>query len=416
MNFLVILLFLYLGFWTYKKLPNSFPFILVTNVFLGSFMLGSISPYSILSIFVAFVVFLKCKDRKAEFPFNGLFGVFILSLVLTNFGVSAQQRHTPTLIYNICQSAVYTYCMWFLLKMQCHKTMRNLIKSSFTFGLLISLYVLFETITKTNPLLHLFVDSGCYIQSAFITEVRFGFKRAQAIFSMHTTLGGVMIFIYSLLLVAYKTKLFPQTLRNLVIVVLCALCIFLTGARSCIIAVFVTSLMWLSNLKGKQILAMCLILPVIAVFASDYLQQIIDSISNTDTVNGSNSDMRLTQLMISWSYLMQSPIWGNGLGYLYNDVVVRGVDADLWGAESLWFGVMADQGVVGICAYILLFLSPMVYSWKKQNKMAIFFVLATLIMFSLSSIPGVNPALVPAFTIIINTMMDEAKDVKSVKG
>ena len=173
--------------------------------------------------------------------------------------------------------------------------------------------------------------------------------------------------------------------------------------------------MWLSHIKGKQIFILCMMLPVLSLFAGDYLQQIIDSISNTETVNGSNSDMRLTQLLISWSYLMHSPIWGNGIGFLYNDVVLMNLDSDLYGAESLWFGVMADQGCVGIVAYALLFISPMIYSWKRNNKSAAFFVLATFIMFTLSSIPGVNPAMVPIFTIIINMMMDKSKEAKILK-
>lgn len=418
MNYFVIFLFLYLGYLAYCKMPTCFPLILITYVLLGSFMLGSISPYSIFSGFVSMIFFIKYKNAAGlikKFPFRYMFLVFIFSLTLTNFGVSHQYRHTPTLVFNICQSAIYAYCIWFLLKKYPHQTLTSLLKISLWFGLLISLYVLYETVTKTNPLLRFLVESGYYIQSAFITEIRFGFKRAQAIFSMHTTLGGVMLFIYALLLVAYKTKFIHQNRRNVLIIFLCALSVFLTGARSCIIAVFVSSLMWLSHIKGKQIFILCMMLPVLSLFAGDYLQQIIDSISNTETVNGSNSDMRLTQLLISWSYLMRSPIWGNGIGFLYNDVVLMNLDSDLYGAESLWFGVMADQGCVGIVAYALLFISSMIYSWQRNNKSAAFFVLATFIMFSLSSIPGVNPAMVPIFTIIINMMMDKSKEAKILK-
>ena len=46
---------------------------------------------------------------------------------------------------------------------------------------------------------------------------------------------------------------------------------------------FVSSLMWLSHIKGKQIFILCMMLPVLSLFAGDYLQQIIDSISNTET-------------------------------------------------------------------------------------------------------------------------------------
>lgn len=80
-----------------------------------------------------------------------------------------------------------------------------MVKTALVFGCLVSIYALFETITRSNPLLNSLVLSGCYIESPLITEIRFGLKRAQAIFSMHTTLGGVMLFNYALLLIAYKT-------------------------------------------------------------------------------------------------------------------------------------------------------------------------------------------------------------------
>lgn len=387
----------------------------MTYTLLGSFVVGSISPYNFLSVIVAFIFFTRYNRffvYYRTFPFKSTMFLFALSMICTNFFVSAKYRHTPTLVFNICQSVGYIYIIWYLLQNNAQKAIRALVKTALVFGCLVSLYALFETITRSNPLLKSLVLSGCYIESPLITEIRFGLKRAQAIFSMHTTLGGVMLFNYALLLVAYKTAYIKKTRLNIIVICLCAMCVFLTGARSCIIGLLMCTGMSFSKLKVSHILLLCFIIPFVFIFAGDYLSQIFDSIFNTEKVNGSSSDMRLIQFMISWDYMMRSPIIGNGLGFLYNDVVLNHVEKELFGAESMWFGVIADQGILGLVSYLLLFISPILYSWRKDNKLIILFVIGILVMHSLSTIPGVNPSMVLVFTLIFNYMQDSAKSRK----
>ena len=415
MNIIIGILFFYLAIKAYGNFATVFPFILVTYTFLGSFVVGSISPYSFLSVIVVLIFFTRYNRFLAyyrTFPFKSTVFLFALSMICTNFFVSAKYRHTPSLVFNICQSVGYTYILWYLLQNNAQKTIHALVKTALVFGCLVSIYALFETITRSNPLLNSLVSSGCYIESPLITEIRFGLKRAQAIFSMHTTLGGVMLFNYALLLIAYKTAYLKKTRINIIVICLCAMCIFLTGARSCIIGAVMCTGMLFSKLKVSKIFFIFLVFPFVFVFAGDYLSQILDSIFNTEKVNGSNSDMRLIQFMISWDYMMRSPIIGNGLGFLYNDVVLNHVEKELFGAESLWFGVIADQGILGLVSYLLLFISPILYSLRKDNKFIILFVIGILVMHSLSTIPGVNPAMVLVFTLIFNYMQDTAKSGK----
>lgn len=415
MNIIIGILFFYLAIKAYGNFVTVFPFVLVTYTLLGSFVVGSISPYNFLSVIVAFIFFTRYNRffvYYRTFPFKSTMFLFALSMICTNFFVSAKYRHTPTLVFNICQSVGYIYIIWYLLQNNAQKAIHALVKTALFFGCLVSLYALFETITRSNPLLKSLVLSGCYIESPFVTEIRFGLKRAQAIFSMHTTLGGVMLFNYALLLVAYKTAYIKKTRLNIIVICLCAMCVFLTGARSCIIGLLMCTGMSFSKLKVSHILLLCFIIPFVFIFAGDYLSQIFDSIFNTEKVNGSSSDMRLIQFMISWDYMMRSPIIGNGLGFLYNDVVLNHVEKELFGAESMWFGVIADQGILGLVSYLFLFISPILYSWRKDNKLIILFVIGILVMHSLSTIPGVNPSMVLVFTLIFNYMQDTAKSGK----
>lgn len=415
MNIIIGILFFYLVIKANGNFATVFPFILVTYTLLGSFVVSSISPYSFLSVIVVFIFCVRCNRffvYYRTFPFKSTVFLFALSMICTNFLVTARCRHTPTLIFNICQSVGYIYIIWYLLQSNAQKAIRALVKTALVFGCLVSLYALFETITRSNPLLKSLVLSGCYIESPLITEIRFGLKRAQAIFSMHTTLGGVMLFNYALLLVAYKTAYLKKTRLNIIVICLCAMCIFLTGARSCIIGLVMCTGMLFSKLKVSHMMLLCFIFPFVFIFTGDYLSQIFDSIFNTEKVSGSSSDMRLIQFMISWDYMMRSPIIGNGLGFLYNDVVLNHVEKELFGAESMWFGVIADQGILGLVSYLFLFISPILYSWRKDNKLIILFVIGILSMHTLSTIPGVNPSMVLVFTLIFNYMQDTAKSGK----
>lgn len=78
----------------------------------------------------------------------------------------------------------------------------------------------------------------------------------------------------------------------------------------------------------------------------------------------------------------------------------------------MWFGVIADQGILGLVSYLFLFISPILYSWRKDNKLIILFVIGILSMHTLSTIPGVNPSMVLVFTLIFNYMQDTAKSGK----
>lgn len=60
-------------------------------------------------------------------------------------------------------------------------------------GAIIAFYTLFEAIIKSNPYIQLMNSMDIYTQHFYITEIRFGLKRCQALFSMHTTLGAVAL-------------------------------------------------------------------------------------------------------------------------------------------------------------------------------------------------------------------------------
>ena len=137
---------------------------------------------------------------------------------------------------------------------------------------------------------------------------------------------------------------------------------------------------------------------VLLAVAGSFMLEIIDSFVNSDKVHGSNSDMRMEQLLVTLIYWARSPIWGNGNGFVWT--FVKEVDADIAGAESIWFQVLLDQGLVGAVAYLGVNINAALAVFKKV-KLWIFVPLGFLAGKTLSSVLGIELSLLFVLTIIL---------------
>ena len=128
---------------------------------------------------------------------------------------------------------------------------------------------------------------------------------------------------------------------------LLTVCVFLTGSRSSILAT-VVALLPIFFAKKKYLLLVPVIFCVVYFAMPEYFSEILSSMTNTDSVDGSNSEMRNTQLEVSFYYLMRANniFFGNGFSFADSNVV--GIDSAIAGAESIWFRIIMDQGIMGI--------------------------------------------------------------------
>ena len=416
MSLVFALLFAALAIFSLKDNFRCSAFFMVAFPLLSHFVSNGFAISDLFSLFMAFVFVMKTGYRKlfdSTFPMKFALFFYSISLLVTNFCAPIENRHTPTMIAWISQSVVFPCMVWFFLKKNSEKFIRCFVLSALVFGLIVSVYALFETVTGSNPFLDYLSNTDYYKTVHLITEIRYGVKRAQSLFSMHTTLGGCMLYVYAVLLVSICTGYLKKSIPNIVILVLCLATIFLTGARSCILAGVVCSLMFIRKISPSRLIICGILMIPILVFMGTYLSDLFGSFVNTEKVDGSNSSMRLNQLLIAFSYFEKSPIFGNGIGFLY-DVVCSGFEEELYGAESLWFNVIVDFGVVGIIAYLLLFISSALYSKKNGNGEVLFFIASVFIVFTLSSIPNVNPQMVVPFSLVFNCMLNQKKKNESL--
>lgn len=340
-------------------------------------------------------------------PFKTAVISFTISLLCTN--LLSQMRTIPTMLFLFCFYFVLLFILFFLYKKDPTSFIRSFEYVSVVYAIVVVCYTFFELFTGLNPFIEMMIPREDHVAQTFISEVRFGLKRCQSFFSMHTTLGGVAYNVAAVLIVFYKTS--SKNKITLCLIVLLGIVVFVTGARSCILSFCILCLMLIPSLDRKTML---LVFFVGIVFASEYFLEIVNAFINTDKIEGSNLDMRMTQLFISLSYFGQSPIFGNGSGFLFTKIVSEGVDLELAGAESMWFNVLADYGILGVIAEIVIFVSCIVYSVRKRNKSVVFYVIGYFVMHTMSTVPGVRYELILVYTFVLNAVMDYYKKISKV--
>ena len=133
--------------------------------------------------------------RKSLF-FIGSF-IMMCSLFLSNY--FSTDKHTPTMLLMI--SSYLTLFILIDIFQKNKKIAKYYLKVVIVLAGIMTLNGLFETIFRYNILSELNVKIGVYPDSFnFITGVRYGLKRAQSLFDMHTSLGGFCYIVFYFLL------------------------------------------------------------------------------------------------------------------------------------------------------------------------------------------------------------------------
>ena len=161
------------------------------------FLSTSYSIFEFLSLFSAIVFFFQ-RDFRKDFPLKESFLFFTFSLIVTTY--FAWLRNFLLLGITFTTLLFNVYIFWCVINSDLRKYLNLFIKWSCIFGCIIVGYALFETVTASNPFIEYMNSSHAYLNDFLITEVRFGIKRSQSIFSMHTTNGAISLVLFCLLL------------------------------------------------------------------------------------------------------------------------------------------------------------------------------------------------------------------------
>ena len=398
---MVVALFLFLFLYILYDYRKGSILIFILSPILDMFPFLWQSLGKVLIIIAVLIWFIRSRS-KLNIIFKSIFTIGILitiiSLLISNhFGAI---KHTPSVII-----LVLYYCTIYVLYNYISDD-NNL--SKFAVNIIVKLSTILvingvvETLVHYNPLLEIGRNFGLYSEDLrIVDEIRYGIKRSQSIFDMHTTWGGYTIISFCTLLFLSKYKNFSSRNLLLLLVLLAANCFF-TGARSAIIGLVFTLFAFIDykDLKKRNVQIGIMVILLISPLFIDYFQEVFSSISDSEKVGGSNADMRENQFDICFYHFFKSPLYGNGISYTWEFALA--FDKTLYGAESLWIPILIDQGILGCLAIITMYIVTAIYLIRTGNKRFIFVLLGFLIFNTLSSIPHFSIVNVIYYVIILS--------------
>lgn len=213
-------------------------------------------------------------------------------------------------------------------------------------------------------------EGRSYYIPYFINEEfrsRFGMTRAYSVFALHIQFGTACALLFYLLMQFTKNKWTIYCNKSFIAQKLPMLTLFLLVAGvvcansktpmlgMCVIILAVFKFRDIFNIKTSIALIIGIVL--LYKYAPNYMNNFLsltdEALAEED--GGSTVALREMQLNIVLRLFEQSPVIGNGIGaatYFSKNIV--GYE-DILGAESQWFNLLADQGLLGCIAYIYMY-------------------------------------------------------------
>ena len=184
-------------------------------------------------------------------------------------------------------------------------------------------------------------------------------------------LAGNLVCLFFFFFAYFKNKSFKIGIARVVLFLL-AVSSVLCGSRTLVFLLIVISAIFyffrLSN-RTKVIVA---IVVSLALFGGVQVYSKFMETFNQEG-QGSSIELRLVQLAVSYTYFINSPIYGNGLHFIQKDILgsdagpVKG-DEDAKYFESLLFYLLINFGLVGLASYGVLILTLLIYFLRRKKK------------------------------------------------
>lgn len=419
---LSLFIIIFFSFLLVVNFNKYFLVLIVTSVWLKNFrvmegipFLGQLNIGDVLSL-VALSLFLVRRYRTKILSFPAKIPVLLLisSVLISNY--FATVKHIIPIVSDFLNYS-NLIIFWVVINENKSRNISLFWRSAIAFALLIGTYALFETITRSNLYIQLMNSIDAYSYESFVKEIRFGMKRSQGIFSMHTTNGAVCLYLcFTLLYLKLKTNLLDGNRKAVVAIVLMFFTTLATGARSAILGLGISMLFVVpKNFFNRRTIMVLSLFFIIYILFHSYINDIYMSFIDTDRVNGSSSDMRERQFEIAMLFFIRSMWFGNGLAYTWSDV--RTQYEELYGAESLWFPVAIDQGILGIVAHLFFYFFCIWYVIKKQQFDLVYFILGMFAFNTLSSIPNVHFSSILFYILLLTeskslTILTKKNDIR----
>ncbi|WP_258139032.1 O-antigen ligase family protein [Mucilaginibacter phenanthrenivorans] len=247
---------------------------------------------------------------------------------------------------------------------------------------LLAIYGIIESLLHANPIIDFLANSSSKGIDAdtilrYTADDDRGY-RVQTIFYHAYSWGGCLVILASTYLyLVFNAKTTTLFYKYSLVFLIIFLNIFFTRSRSCFLPTMASifALLWIMPRNKKKAIFISFLV-MATVFSMAFSPKLLDSFKmyftakDDGSVKGSSSELRATQLASAVSTIKDKLITGNGFGSVRKLLHDSGSDTDLKGAESIWFVVLIDTGIIGIIAYLLFYIN-IIRSFIKEKKKAL---------------------------------------------
>ena len=410
MGILISLILMIYALIDYKKAVIFVAIIIQTQPHLGTGISG-LRIFPLLVVYLAFLFFVKERKKKHFLQQKSYPLPLVLSPIIFSFCMLFTEYYTQNGNYALVIVNCITFFILPYLLFKCldgEKMLIFLLKISFAF------YTLAIIVAVSDQLLHhnyffdmmesLFTFDSFSVDS---TEMRYGIKRSSSIFAQGGHAG--LFCMYTFLVFFYNKYYFNSTYKKKMtnFMILCLpLVAFLSGSRAIYLGLMFVflSLPVRQFFKRKSTYVIFVLLIVGGLCSLSYFSDIIDSMVNSDKGGGSTAEMREWQWDICMRYFVQSPWWGNGRMYIWN--VVKPDNPLLLGAESIWFSLTVDNGIIGCANYIVLIVVSAITMMVRTTKSLFFMPFAYFAIMCFSTQLGMEYNVLLTFMVVLFRMFD----------
>ena len=421
----------------YKRLLYTITGLLLLN---GKIMVISptfpISKWLIFSLFISIIIRFKYfKKELVSFPILKPFLItFIILFIIGIFDSNLSTFQRFYLPFTIILQSFFLVILGYISTKNIID-LNRILKSLFYILIIIFIYGLFNYITQTNPyyevIVNLFENKMNLEQKLSYLNIDDNRYRVASTMDMTFNYGYVSALFTVLALYGFK-KIFVSKKILYLLLIAGFGGVFLSASRAVLITVVFGTFFYLlysyNSTKKFKIFFLFSILFIISYSLIPIVQNRFNAFydlfaTGGSEVSGSSIEMRILQLSSSFDLFLKSPIIGNGYYFIQNGLGFGTENytgnADLAGFESYLFVLLIEQGLLGIIANIIFFISIFHYFKKYKsinNKITILgsTIVISFLTFALATgVLGAWPVSMLLIGIIIKSIELEKKYYES---
>lgn len=326
------------------------------------------TPPNISLLFLVNITFLlysyrhRIKKNNAPFALHNVLKYTVISTILTAvflLSFSAAYKELITAFNTIV--GIFTVLYLLDKEIETSEDIHSICKVLFLFISISIIYGVYTIVTVSNPIIEWeqsFIPESMSNKLVDSTETYRGVK-AQSFFGGATQFAA-FVYMTAIVFLAIKMKNAKRlTSVSIIVLIIAVMICFLSKTRASIFAALCATLYLVykqnATTKMRIFMILLLFLPIVFPFFAEnisFLTSIYDTRAQDD-VGGSSMEMRLIQARIVGEIFSSNPLFGLGTtgAFAISNMNIDG----LYGAESVWFHLLINRGLIGVLVYLYIF-------------------------------------------------------------